>query len=579
MRLSIRTKLLAALGVDLILMLVLGSFALHQMSIMNQKADFVVNQTILSIDLVNAMNDVLLNYRTRQMEYILNAAPADKQRIEKELLDLEERMDGIFRDYSANYQPDRTERQIFEQTQQDWQRYVFLTHTQFLPANRNSNTGNVHPSFGRLSPLYGSLQTNIQKIRAQSQARAEAARDSVETVYSTSRFVIISETILTVFVSAVIGLVLSGNIARRIRTLRDATVAVAGGDLSQKVSLRGGDELVLLANNFNLMVASLRQQRLLLEERNAELSASLETQRRLMEDLVQRKQAEEAAHRAQAAAEAASHAKSMFLATMSHELRTPLNAILGYVQLLHLEAHMRGRTEMLPDLERIRSAGKHLLTIISNILDFSKIEQGKMNVEIDTFNVSAVAHEVSGIIEPLARNRHNTLTLVCPPDIGMMQSDAGQVRQILFNLLSNAVKFTEHGAITLTIMRDHGPDGDWVRFSVTDTGIGISPEQMARLFQPFTQVHQNNSSRRYGGTGLGLALSRQLCRLLGGDISVTSEVGRGSVFTVCLPAAISAAHTADVRLDFTESMRSTLHHDVDHATTAPSLHTTTTLSA
>jgi len=578
-RLSIRTKLLAALGVDLILMLVLGSFALHQMSIMNQKADFVVNQTILSIDLVNAMNDVLLNYRTRQMEYILNAAPADKQRIEKELLDLEERMDGIFRDYSANYQPDRTERQIFEQTQQDWQRYVFLTHTQFLPANRNSNTGNVHPSFGRLSPLYGSLQTNIQKIRAQSQARAEAARDSVETVYSTSRFVIISETILTVFVSAVIGLVLSGNIARRIRTLRDATVAVAGGDLSQKVSLRGGDELVLLANNFNLMVASLRQQRLLLEERNAELSASLETQRRLMEDLVQRKQAEEAAHRAQAAAEAASHAKSMFLATMSHELRTPLNAILGYVQLLHLEAHMRGRTEMLPDLERIRSAGKHLLTIISNILDFSKIEQGKMNVEIDTFNVSAVAHEVSGIIEPLARNRHNTLTLVCPPDIGMMQSDAGKVRQILFNLLSNAVKFTEHGAITLTIMRDHGPDGDWVRFSVTDTGIGISPEQMARLFQPFTQVHQNNSSRRYGGTGLGLALSRQLCRLLGGDISVTSEVGRGSVFTVCLPAAISAAHTADVRLDFTESMRSTLHHDVDHATTAPSLHTTTTLSA
>lgn len=171
MNLSIRTKLLAALGVDLILMLVLGSFALHQMSIMNQKADFVVNQTILSIDLVNAMNDVLLNYRTRQMEYILNAAPADKQRIEKELLDLETRMDGIFRNYSANYQPDATERLIFEQTQQDWQRYVFLTHTQFLPANRNSNTGNVHPSFGRLSPLYGSLQTNMQKIRAQASKR------------------------------------------------------------------------------------------------------------------------------------------------------------------------------------------------------------------------------------------------------------------------------------------------------------------------------------------------------------------------------------------------------------------------
>jgi signal transduction histidine kinase len=576
-KLSIRTKLLAALGVDLLLMLVLGSFALHQMSIMNQKADFVVNQTILSIDLVNAMNDIILNYRTRQMEYILNAAPADKQRIEKELLDLEQRMDDMFRRYNASYQPDQTERVVFEQVQKDWERYVHLTHAQFIPANRNSNTGNVHPSFGRLSPLYGSLQTNIQKVREQSQARAEAARVSVETAYATSRFVIVSETFLTLVVSAVIGLTLSGNIARRIRTLRDATVAVAQGDLDQRVALRGSDELVLLANNFNLMVASLRQQRVLLEERNAELSASLEAQRKLMDDLVQRKQAEEAAHRAQAAAEAASHAKSMFLATMSHELRTPLNAILGYVQLLHLEAHMRGRSEMLPDLERIRSAGKHLLTIISNILDFSKIEQGKMNVEINPFSVDTVAREVIGIIEPLARNRKNTLTLVCPPDAGMMQSDIGKVRQILFNLLSNAVKFTEEGTVTLTVERERHADGDWVQFSVADTGIGIAPEQMAHLFQPFYQVHQNRS-RNYGGTGLGLALSRQLCRLLGGDIHVTSEVGRGSVFTVRLPACIDAAHTADVRLDFAHSVRYGIP-DEHRLTTTSSLHTTTSISA
>ncbi len=577
MKLSIRTKLLAALGVDLILMLVLGSFALHQMSVMNQKADFVVNQTILSIDQVNAMNDVLLNYRTRQMEYILNAAPADKQRIEKELLDLEERMQGIFQEYSAAYQPDQTERQIFEQVQQDWERYVVLTHTQFLPANRNTNTGNVHPSFGRLSPLYGSLQVNMQRIKAQSQARAEAARESVEAAFTTSRLVIVSETILTIFVSAVIGLTLSGNIARRIRTLRDATVAVASGDLNRQVALRGSDELVLLANNFNLMVASLRQQRFLLEERNAELSASLETQQRLMEDLVQRKQAEEAAHRAQAAAEAASHAKSMFLATMSHELRTPLNAILGYVQILHLEAQFRGRTEMLADLERIRSAGKHLLTIISNILDFSKIEQGKMNIEIDTFSVSAIAQEVIGIIEPLARNRQNTLILECPPDVGLMQSDSGKVRQILFNLLSNAVKFTEQGTVTLTVTREGRADGDWIRLSVADTGIGIAPERMAHLFQPFIQVHQH-PSRTYGGTGLGLALSRQLCRMLGGDISVTSEVGKGSVFTVCLPAVINAMYTTDVRLDFSDGRQRFADVATSQDTTALSLPATTSVS-
>ncbi len=577
MKLSIRTKLLAALGVDLILMLVVGSFALHQMSLMDQKADFVVNQTILSIDQVNAMNDVLLNYRTRQMEYILNAAPADKQRIEKELLDLEARMQGIFQEYSADYQPDQTERQIFEQVQQDWERYVVLTHTQFLPANRNTNTGNVHPSFGRLSPLYGSLQVNMQRIKAQSQARAEAARESVEAAFTTSRLVIVSETILAIFVSAVIGLTLSGNIARRIRTLRDATVAVAGGDLNRQVALHGSDELVLLANNFNLMVASLRQKHSLLEERNAELSASLETQQRLMEDLVQRKQAEEAAHRAQAAAEAASHAKSMFLATMSHELRTPLNAILGYVQLLHLEAQFRGRTEMLADLERIRSAGKHLLTIISNILDFSKIEQGKMNVEIDTFSVSAIAQEVIGIIEPLARNRQNTLILECPPDVGSMQSDAGKVRQILFNLLSNAVKFTEQGTVTLTVRREYRADGDWIRLSVADTGIGIAPDRMAHLFQPFIQVHQN-PSRMYGGTGLGLALSRQLCRMLGGDISVTSEVGKGSVFTVRLPAVINAMYTTDVRLDFSDGRRRFTDVATSQDTTASSLPATTPVS-
>ncbi|MGQ9547167.1 MAG: sensor histidine kinase [Roseiflexus sp.] len=577
MKLSIRTKLLAALGVDLLLMLVLGSFALHQMSTMNQKANFVVNQTILSIDLVNAMNDIILNYRMRQMEYILNAAPSDKQRIEKELLDLEQRMDDMFRRYRADYQPDQTEHQVFEQVQQDWERYVYLTHTQFIPANRNINTGNVHPSFGRLSPLYGSLQTNIQKVREQSQARAEAARVSVETAYATSRLVIVSETFLTLVVSAVIGLTLSGNIAHRIRTLRNATVAVAGGDLDRQVALRGSDELVLLANNFNLMVASLRQQRTLLEERNAELSASLEAQRKLMDDLIQRKQAEEAAHRAQAAAEAASHAKSMFLATMSHELRTPLNAILGYVQLLYLESQMRGRSEMLPDLERIRSAGKHLLTIISNILDFSKIEQGKMNVEINPFNVDALVQEVIGIIEPLARNRKNTLTLVCHPDAGMMQSDAGKVRQILFNLLSNAVKFTEEGAVTLTVERERCVDGDWVQFIVADTGIGIAPERMVHLFQPFYQVHQNRS-RNYGGTGLGLALSRQLCRLLGGDITVTSEVGKGSVFVVRLPAFIDAAHTADVSFDFAHSA----HYDIrdEHRlTTTSSLHATTSISA
>ncbi len=536
MKLSIRTKLLAALGLDLALMLILGSFALNQMSAMNEEATFVAAQTIPSIDTVNTINDILLSYRNLQVEYIINVASADKLRIEGEMHHLEEDMAKAFITYD-HFQLDENERATFEQTRAGWEQFVTATHTQFIPSNRDSNTGNVHPSFSRLAPLYDNLLSHVRQIKQQSQQRATTALGRVRAAYDASRLVILSETTLTIVVSAVIGLTLSSNIARRIRKLRDATMAIAGGDLNQTVALRGSDELQLLANNFNLMVASLRQQHLLLAQRNTELSESLETQRKLMSDLVQRKQAEEAADRARATAEAASQAKSMFLATMSHELRTPLNAILGYVQLLHLEAQIRGNTDMLPDLERIRSAGKHLLTIISNILDFSKIEQGKMNLEIDTFEISSVANEVIGIFSPLAHSRGIDLTLICPPEIGLMRSDAGKVRQVLFNLLSNAVKFTERGHITLTISHEYHSGKAWIFFSVADTGIGINPEQMGRLFQAFSQVH-HNTFHHYGGTGLGLALSRQLCQMLGGDITVESETGKGSVFSVCLPADI-----------------------------------------
>ena len=198
---------------------------------------------------------------------------------------------------------------------------------------------------------------------------------------------VIADTLTTLIISSAIGLVLSARLANRIRRLTSATVRVAAGDFEWRVEVRTNDDLGLLAHNFNQMVTSLHHQRTALEQRSAEIAESLCRQQQLTEDLLRGKQAEEAATRARFAAEAASQAKSMFLATMSHELRTPLTAILGYTQLLRMRA-VRQQPDMVPELERLRAARKHLLTIISNILDFSKIEQGRMEVDITPFQVS-----------------------------------------------------------------------------------------------------------------------------------------------------------------------------------------------
>jgi signal transduction histidine kinase len=249
--------------------------------------------------------------------------------------------------------------------------------------------------------------------------------------------------------------------------------------------------------------------------------------------LIRGRQAEEQAQRAQSAAEAASQAKSMFLATMSHELRTPLNAILGYAQLMQLSpGTARATSGEVDPVERILAAGRHLKALINNVLDFSKIEQGKMDLHIAPVDLAALAREAADVVAPLVERQHNQFQLVCAPELGSSQTDADKLRQVLINLLANAAKFTEHGTITLRAERvDAG-----VAFEVVDTGIGIAPADQERIFQPFSQVDAS-VTRRYEGTGLGLALCRELCRALGGTISVSSTIGQGSTFRVWLPAS------------------------------------------
>jgi signal transduction histidine kinase/DNA-binding response OmpR family regulator len=235
--------------------------------------------------------------------------------------------------------------------------------------------------------------------------------------------------------------------------------------------------------------------------------------------------------------EAASRYKSEFLASMSHELRTPLNAIIGYSEMLEEEAGDLGQEAFVPDLEKIHGAGKHLLSLINNVLDLSKIEAGKMDLYLENFEIASTIQEVVATVKPLVEKNGNSLEVHCADGLGAMRADLTKVRQTLFNLLSNACKFTERGTVTLWAGRESVNGGEWISFSVSDTGIGMSPEQTSKLFQAFTQA-DTSTTRRYGGTGLGLAISRKFCQMMGGDIMVASTLGEGSRFTVRLPAIV-----------------------------------------
>jgi signal transduction histidine kinase len=256
-----------------------------------------------------------------------------------------------------------------------------------------------------------------------------------------------------------------------------------------------------------------------------------------MEDVTERRHSEEAVVKAKEAAESASKTKSLFLANMSHEIRTPLNAILGYSELLQEELAERELGQFVADLEKIHGAAKHLLALINDILDLSKIEAGKMDLFLESFDVITMINEVASIIRPLADKNGNTLHVERASNVAMMHADQIKVRQGLFNLLSNAVKFTHKGNITIGIDRQSFDGREWITFRVSDTGIGLSSEQIARLFTDFTQA-DTLIAREFGGTGLGLALTRRFCERMGGAVTVRSVLGAGSVFTIQLPTVV-----------------------------------------
>jgi signal transduction histidine kinase/CheY-like chemotaxis protein len=285
-------------------------------------------------------------------------------------------------------------------------------------------------------------------------------------------------------------------------------------DYSVRAVKQTHDEIGFLIDCFNGMLAQMEKHEKTLRDVNEQLAKS------------------------EMRALAATEAKSQFLANMSHELRTPLNAIIGYSEMVQEELEEVGQNQFIADLQKIHAAAKHQLSLINDILDLSKIEAGKVTVFVESFDVSKLVEEVATTIRPLVRKNANQLEIDCPAELGTMRSDQTKVRQILLNLLSNATKFTEHGVIRLEARPTSGEKGAGAfKFTISDTGIGMSPEQLGRLFQAFTQA-EASTTRRYGGTGLGLAISKKFCEVMGGDVSATSTLGKGSEFTVVLPAEV-----------------------------------------
>jgi signal transduction histidine kinase len=292
------------------------------------------------------------------------------------------------------------------------------------------------------------------------------------------------------------------------------------------------NESILLLEGFiavitftGLIVVAVRAQQLAAE-------AALEAHNRMLEQRVLERTAEIQDKSRQLAE--ASERKSQFLASMSHELRTPLNAIIGLTEMMVTNAARFGTEKALEPLRRVNAAGTHLLSLINEVLDLSKIEAGKLELNPEPVDLARLIDEVIGTAGQLAEKNKNRLVVEAPENVGRLTADPMRLKQILLNLLSNACKFTKEGEVALRVRQV--VDGHaWIELAVADTGIGLTAEQQAKLFQDFTQA-DSLTARRYGGTGLGLALSRKLARMMGADVTVASEPGKGSVFTVRMPA-------------------------------------------
>src|SRR6516165_5918095 len=385
----------------------------------------------------------------------------------------------------------KDEAELIEQFRRDYNRFIEvvtnvieLIRTGQAAEARQMQMRESSPVADRLERLTNQL---VNKAEADVVAGIEASTDA----YETARWIVVGFALGSIALALGLGYAISWSLLGPVKEIEKRLDEVAAGQFTQRVHVVNRDELGVLASNVNRMCEELG---------------------RLYQQL-----------------ELASKHKSQFLANMSHELRTPLNAIIGVSEMLREDAEA-AKQDVEP-FDRVLGAGRHLLALINDILDLSKIEAGRMELHLETFPLVPVIEDVAKTIEPMASKNGNRLVINCPADLGTIHADQTRFRQSLLNLASNANKFTEQGSITVAAQQKRENGRDWITLAVSDTGIGMTPEQMGKLFQEFSQASSATASK-YGGTGLGLAISRRFCQMMGGDITVASEPGRLRIGTL-----------------------------------------------
>jgi signal transduction histidine kinase len=491
----VQTKLLAAFLAIAALLIIVGVVGLEALSGVNRRTEELIKLQRK----IEAYRQVQHDTTSQLYSVATALLLGDEQTLSSTLRQLNQfgydvdRLEFVAKD----------EVELIDQFRRDYNRFIEVV-TKVIELIRSGRAGEARQMQLREStPLADRLERLTNQLVNKAEADVVAGIEASTQSYETAQWIVIGFALGSIAFALGLGYAISWSLIGPVKEIEKRLDEVAAGQFAQRVYVVNRDELGILAGNVNRMCEDLG---------------------RLYQQL-----------------ELASKHKSQFLANMSHELRTPLNAIIGVTEMQREDAEA-AKQDVEP-FDRVLGASRHLLALINDILDLSKIEAGRMELHLETFPLVPVIEDVAKTIEPMASKNGNRLVIDCPADLGTIHADQTRLRQSLLNLASNANKFTEKGTLSIAAHQGQENGCGWITLAVKDTGIGMTPEQMGKLFQEFSQASSSTASK-YGGTGLGLVISRRFCQMMGGDITVESEPGRGSTFTIRVPRIVEVGKDA-----------------------------------